>query len=278
MPAASDDPNPDRQWRLIAVRTSRPDSSRDMRDALAPSTTTQPRGAAASATSAMRRSSESGPKRAICFGAPKRRDPPAASRTTQGRGIIDRMRKEYASLRRRPLLAPVWLAALGGVLVIAFCFWLLSAASTTTVYVTRHAEKQVSDPQDKDPPLAAAGEARALELAQLFGRAPKGQGLDTVIVSEFRRTQDTVRPLANRLGIPVIVVPADEPALAARRALAENRGGRVLIVGHSDTVPEIVKELSGVDVGPMSEADYGIIYVVAVPRFSRASVTRLDLP
>lgn len=188
------------------------------------------------------------------------------------------MRKEYASLRRRPLLAPVWLAALAGVLVIAFGFWLLSAASTTTVYVMRHAEKQTSDPQDQDPPLAPAGEARALELAQLFGRAPKGQGLDAVIVSEFRRTQDTVRPLANRLGIPVIVVKADEPARAAKRALAENRGGRVLIVGHSDTVPEIVRELSGIDVGPMSEADYGIIYVVAVPRFSRASVTRLDLP
>jgi hypothetical protein len=71
-----------------------------------------------------------------------------------------------------------------------------------------------------------------------------------VIVSEFRRTQDTVRPLANRLGIPVIVVPAEEPARAAKRALAENRGGRVLIVGHSDTVPEIVRELSGIEVGP----------------------------
>ena len=238
----------------------------------------QPGGDAASATRTMRRSSDSLPKRASCFGVPKRREPPAASRITHGRGIIDRMRKEYASLRRRPLLAPVWLAALAGVLVIAFGFWLLSAASTTTVYVMRHAEKQTSDPQDQDPPLAPAGEARALELAQLFGRAPKGQGLDAVIVSEFRRTQDTVRPLANRLGIPVIVVKADEPARAAKRALAENRGGRVLIVGHSDTVPEIVRELSGIDVGPMSEADYGIIYVVAVPRFSRASVTRLDLP
>ena len=188
------------------------------------------------------------------------------------------MRKEYASLRRRPLLAPVWLAALAGVLVIALGFWLVSAASTTTVFVMRHAEKLTSNPQDKDPPLAPAGEARALELVQHFGRAPKGQGLDAIIVSEFRRTQDTVRPLANPLGIPVIVVPADDPAGAAKRALAENRGGRVLIVGHSDSVPEIVEELSGVEVGPMSETDYGIIYIVAVPRFSHAAVTRFDLP
>ena len=198
---------------------------------------------------------------------------------THGRGIIDRMmRKEYASLRRRPLLAPVWLAALAGILVIAFGFWLVSAASTTTVFVMRHAEKQTSNPNDSDPPLAPAGEARALELEQLFGRAPKGNGLDSIIVSEFRRTQDTVRPLANRLGIPVITMPADNPSATAKRALSENRGGRVLIVGHSDTVPEIVKELADVDVGPMSESEYGILYLVTVPRFSRAAVTRLDLP
>ena len=216
--------------------------------------------------------------RASCLELPKRREAPAASRRTQGRVIIRRMRKEYASLRRRPLLAPVWLAALGGILVIALGFWLVTAASTTTVFVMRHAEKMTSNPADKDPPLAPAGEARALELVQIFGRAPKGQGLDAIIVSEFRRSQDTVQPLANRLGIPVIVVPAGDPAAAAKRALSENRGGRVLIVGHSDTVPEIVKELGGVEVGPMSEADYGIMYTVAVPRFSHAAVTRFDLP
>jgi phosphohistidine phosphatase SixA len=192
--------------------------------------------------------------------------------------MIGRMRKEYASLRRRPLLAPVWLAAIAGILVIALGFWLVNAASTTTVFVMRHAEKLTSDPNDPDPALAPAGEARALELAQFFGRAPKGQRLDAVIVSEFRRTQDTVRPLANRLGIPVIVVPAEDTSVTAKRALSENRGGRVLIVGHSDTVPDIVKELSGADVGLMSEAEYGILYLVTIPRFSRAAVTRLDLP
>lgn len=216
--------------------------------------------------------------RASCFGLPKRREAPAASSTTQGRAIICAMRKEYASLRRRPLLAPVWIAALAGLFVIALGFWLVSAASTTTIFVMRHAEKLTMDPADPDPALAPAGEARALELAQFFGRAPRGQGLDAVIVSEFRRTQDTVRPLANRLGIPVIVVPAEDTAATAKRALSENRGGRALIVGHSDTVPELVRALSGVDVGPMSEAEYGIVYLVTIPRFSRAAVTRLDLP
>lgn len=186
------------------------------------------------------------------------------------------MRKEYASLRRRPFLAPVWLAALAGALIIALGIWLLGAASTTTVFVMRHAEK--AEAPAEDPSLSPAGEARALELAQHFGRAPKAFGFDSIIVSELRRTQETVRPLANRLGIPVIVVPAGDPARAARRALDENRGGRVLIVGHSDTVPAIVEALSGDKVPEMNEQEYGIVYVVAVPRFSRAAVTRFDLP
>ena len=186
------------------------------------------------------------------------------------------MRKEYASLRRRPFLAPVWLAALVGILVVALGIWLLGAASTTTVFVMRHAEK--AEAPAEDPPLSPAGEARAQELAQHFGRAPKALGFNCIIVSELRRTQETVRPLANRLGIPVIVVPAGDPARAARRALDENRGGRVLIVGHSNTVPAIVEELSGEEVPEMSELEYGVVYVVAVPRFSRAAVTRFDLP
>jgi broad specificity phosphatase PhoE len=186
------------------------------------------------------------------------------------------MRKEYASLRRRPFLAPVWLAALAGALIIALGIWLASAASTTTVFVMRHAEK--AETPAEDPPLSPAGEARALELAQHFGRAPKTLGFDSIIVTELRRTQETVRPLANRLGIPVIVVPASDPDQAARRALDENRGGRVLIVGHSNTVPAIVEELSGEEVPEMSELEYGIVYVVAVPRFSRAAVTRFDFP
>ncbi len=186
------------------------------------------------------------------------------------------MRKEYASMRRRPFLAPVWLAALAGIVLLALAVWLLSAASTTTVFVMRHAEKAAL-PGD-DPPLSPIGEARALALAYHFGRAPKELGLDCIIVSEFKRSQDTVRPLANRLGIPVIVVPAKESDTAASRALGEYRGGRVLIVGHSNTVPELVEELSGREVPAMSEAEYGVIYVVSVPRFSRAAVSRFDLP
>jgi broad specificity phosphatase PhoE len=186
------------------------------------------------------------------------------------------MHKEYANLRRRPLLAPVWLAALAAVFIVALAVWLLASASTTTIIVMRHAEKAALPAED--PPLSLAGEGRAQELAHVLGQAPAEFRIQGIFVSEFRRTQETVRPLANRLGVPVIVIPAADTALVADRARADYRGGRVLIVGHSNTVPEIVEKLSGQKVPAMAESEYGIVYVVALPRFSRASVTRFDFP
>ena len=174
------------------------------------------------------------------------------------------------------MLAPVWLAALAAALLLAFAIWLLSAASTTTVIVMRHAE-QAATPAE-DPPLSPAGEARAEVLAHFFGKAPPEFAIQGIFVSEFLRTQLTVRPLANRLGVPVIVVPAADTGRAAERAREEYRGGTTLIVGHSDTVPRIIESLAGREVPVMSESEYGTIYVIALPRFSRASVTRFDLP
>jgi broad specificity phosphatase PhoE len=186
------------------------------------------------------------------------------------------MHKEFASLRRRPFLAPVWLAALAAAFMVALAVWLLASASTTTIIVMRHAEKALLPAED--PPLSIAGEGRARELAHVLGQAPPEFRVQGIFVSEFRRAQDTVRPLANRLGVPVIVVPAADTALVAERSRSEYRGGRVLIVGHSNTVPEIVEKLSGQKVPAMAESEYGIVYVVALPRFSRASVTRFDFP
>jgi phosphohistidine phosphatase SixA len=184
------------------------------------------------------------------------------------------MRKEYARLRRRPFLMPLWLPLLAVVVLLAVAGWAVVSASTTVVLVMRHAE---AGGEGADPLLSAAGEARAARLAALFAAAP-GLAPDGIIVSEHRRTQETARPLATALGVPVIVVPAEEPAQTARRALKEFRGQRVLVIGHSNTVPDIVRNLSHDPVPAMAESEYGTLYVVAVPRFSRSAVARLTLP
>lgn len=190
-------------------------------------------------------------------------------------GYDGRMHKDLAGLRRRPFLTPVWLSAIGTVVALALVVWLLLSATTTTVFVIRHAEKAPG--ADADPSLSVAGQLRAEGLAGLFGAADPEHGLQAIIVTEMRRTQETARPLANALGIPVIVVPASDPAAAAHLALDEYAGQRVLIIGHSNTVPVIVRELSGERVPDLAESDYSTLYVVSRPRFSRSSLAILHL-
>jgi phosphohistidine phosphatase SixA len=189
--------------------------------------------------------------------------------------MAESMHKEYANLRRRPFLTPVWLTVLGAVVLIALLAWGVLSASTTTIFVIRHAEAAAED--GTDPSLALAGELRAVRLREIF-REPGALGLDGILVSEYRRSQETARPLANALGIPVIVVAGGDPATVAQRALAGFRGKRVLIIGDGNTVPGIVEALSGRQVMPMDATDFGTVYVITRPRLSPASVSVLRLP
>ncbi len=96
-------------------------------------------------------------------------------------------------------------------------------------------------------------------------------------MTNTRRTQQTAAGLAQRLGLkPEVVDAKTDSKELARRALRENRGGRALIVGHSNTVPEIVAALAHVEnVPPMGDEEFDTIYVVTVPTIGKASVLRL---
>lgn len=186
------------------------------------------------------------------------------------------MRKEYASLRRRPFFMPVWLLVLAFAVGLAGAAWALRVASTTVVVVMRHAEK--ADATSADPPLSAAGVERAGRLAAIFGQR-SGFGLDAIFVTHWRRTAATAEPLAQRLGTRVITVQDDDVAGLEARILREYRGQRVLVIAHSDTVPVIVHDLSrGAAVPPIAAGEYGTTYVVAIPRWSRPTVLALSLP
>ncbi len=177
--------------------------------------------------------------------------------------------------RRRPFLAPIGLLALAGVVFLAIVFAYWNSATTTTVVVIRHAEKQVG--AISDAPLAPPGEVRAARLAQMFGDAAKFGRVQKIYVTDTRRTQQTAAGVVQRLGVtPEIVAGKTDSKALAKRVLRENRGGRALVVGHSNTVPEIVAALSGhSDVPPMGDEEFDTLYVVTVPTIGRASVLRL---
>jgi broad specificity phosphatase PhoE len=191
------------------------------------------------------------------------------------------LKKNFPALKRQPLFSLVWLtalAALAAIVLLGFAAWYWNSAQSTTVILVRHAEKDQSDATD--PPLTAAGTARALQLAQLFGGTTPPGKLTAILTSPALRCRLTVAPLAAKLGIAPLVVPAaadaDAAAAFARRLLHDYRGGRVLVAAHADTIPAIVAALSRQSGIPaIAEAEYGTLYIVTVPRLGAPNLLRL---
>ncbi|HTU68235.1 MAG TPA: phosphoglycerate mutase family protein [Steroidobacteraceae bacterium] len=180
--------------------------------------------------------------------------------------------------RRRTFLAPLWLMwllAMGAFAILLGLALTWHSATATTIVLVRHAEKEIG--AISDAPLSPEGEQRADRLAQMLGDADDFGRIRRIYVTNTRRTQQTALRLSQRLGITSEVVDAKtESKDLARRVLAENRGGRALIVGHSNTVPEIVQALTkSKDVPPIGENEYDTLYVVTVPSFGPASILRM---
>jgi broad specificity phosphatase PhoE len=175
--------------------------------------------------------------------------------------------------RRRPFLAPIWLPALLGVVAMALALYAYRCVSTTTVVVVRHAEKALGTIDD--PPLSPEGEQRSERLALMFGERAGAGHLDAIYVTNTRRTQQSAAPLAARLHLVPVVLPAADISGTAARLRKEHRGGTVLYLGHSNTLPQLVRELSGKQIEPIRDDDYSEIYVLSVPRFGSASLVRL---
>jgi broad specificity phosphatase PhoE len=140
----------------------------------------------------------------------------------------------------------------------------VAPSASTVVLLVRHAEK-ASDAED--PPLTPAG----LERAQALVPVAQGAGVSAIYTTRLRRTRDTARPLAERLGItPSVldVIPSGGQAQAAEQAralLAAHRGQTVLLVGHSNTLPLVAEALAGMPIPPISDTEYDRLMVVVVP-------------
>jgi len=124
------------------------------------------------------------------------------------------------------------------------------------VFLVRHAEKVDAS---KDPELSAAGSERAALLAEMLRDAK----IDHIHSTDFIRTRDTAAPAAAARGLQVETYdPKDLPALVARLRAT---GGRHLVVGHSNTTPQMVALLGGEPGPEIDEAgEFDRLYVVAL--------------
>jgi broad specificity phosphatase PhoE len=139
-----------------------------------------------------------------------------------------------------------------------------------TIIVIRHAEKK-AEPDNPDPDLSPAGQARALELARMFGSA----GINAIYATQYKRTQQMVKPLADKLGLTITQVDARNTADLVARIRAQNSGQTVFIAGHNNTAPEIVAALGGPTFPMIPEAEFDNLYVVTLDRTGKTKVIKM---
>jgi broad specificity phosphatase PhoE len=121
-----------------------------------------------------------------------------------------------------------------------------------SVFVVRHFQKG----EGADPSLTAEGSANAQRLAAMLS----DKGVTAVFATPTKRAMETAAPLAAQLGLAVAPYDPNDPQalLAAVRATS----GSALVVGHSNTVPDLVAMFGGAKPAPLSDSDYGTVYVV----------------
>ena len=171
-------------------------------------------------------------------------------------------------LTKTILIASLFAIGLGTIIVLGILPFF--TRPVTTVILVRHAEK-IIDPNNNDVDISAAGQARAQELIRVLGDA----GLNAIYATQYKRTQETARPLADKLGLPVVQVNSKNTADLLAQIRTQHRGQIVLVVGHNNTVPEIIKALGGPDYPPIPETEFDNMYIVTVYRTGKAKVVKL---
>ena len=149
-----------------------------------------------------------------------------------------------------------------------------------TVFLVRHAEKE--DEPRQDPPLKKEGVARSQELARFLGAA----GIKTIYTSQFTRTKLTAEPLATKFGLTATAISlksnptnarliAEESTAEVVNKIMERPGENVLVVGHSNSVPDVIKMLGGDVVPTIDERKFDDLFIVTVYAKGKAKVTHM---
>lgn len=127
---------------------------------------------------------------------------------------------------------------------------------TVVVYLVRHAER--AEDGTNDPPISEAGWARA----RLVGTMLADAGLTHIHSTDFKRTRSTGEPAAEATGLDILSYnPRDLPGFAAQ---LRSMPGRHLVLGHSNTTPQLVEALGGDPGDPIEEMEYDRLYIVTI--------------
>jgi broad specificity phosphatase PhoE len=137
-------------------------------------------------------------------------------------------------------------------------------AADQVVFLVRHAERAeapaVQTPSRgmmaDDPPLSPAGQDRARRLAALLASSD----VKHIFTTEFQRTRQTAAPLAERMNVKPVMAAANDPdpLIAQIRKVS----GNVLVVGHANTLPDLLKRLGVKQAVTIGDNEFDNLFVV----------------
>ena len=155
-----------------------------------------------------------------------------------------------------------------------FSLSMQAANAITTIILVRHGEKAPAGASEVV--LSAAGEARANELARILRDA----NITAIYATQYIRTQQTAKPLAEALGLKPQLVHVDtsnqEYEQNVVRDIREKHAGEtVLVVGHNVTVDFILRELGAKERFNIPEAEFDRLIICTIADGAPPKVTAL---
>ncbi|SFN79774.1 Histidine phosphatase superfamily (branch 1) [Bizionia echini] len=144
-------------------------------------------------------------------------------------------------------------------LLVSSCTNKSDDTTLTTLYFIRHAEKDRSNPENKNPHLTTTGLNRAQYWSEIF----KNVKFDAIYSTDYNRTIETAKPTANSNNLTIQIYDAIQ--LDTRNILENNKGNNVLIVGHSDTTPKFVNKFLGTESYlDIDDSNNGNLYILTI--------------
>lgn len=164
------------------------------------------------------------------------------------RGALERY---TGSMKLKLVLA----ASLGALLLtVALVVWAW-CHEQTTLLIVRHADRDASADA-----LTPAGVARAMALAHTLEKA----GVAALYHSNTRRARDSAAPLAAALGLTPNAYPPADASGVVSAVLNAHRGQNIVIVGHSNTVPALIRAAGGPSLPDLDEREFDELFIVSV--------------
>jgi len=139
---------------------------------------------------------------------------------------------------------------------VLFAVILFTSCKSTTYYISRHAER--AGTMSNDPQLTPEGEKQALDLRDYL----RGKNIKGIYSTNFTRTKSTAKPTSELYNLPINLYNPAQANNMIDSLKAANKNN-ILIVGHSNTVDDIVNRFTGVNtLTDLPETEYGSLFIV----------------